>query len=214
MWDYEGVSHVQGRPLGKGKIAEATMVDFAIEPTTIDGITYDSASIFCYAHPDFLTPFQNSIRKIEKENPTDDFLGSLAWTSIPYRVDLKHLKELPLPIAWGEGISQTSGGSSKTEYAVLPFYRWEVYLTVVTDKYGHRGNRLLIGSGYFVNQKPPVAGKEYHPEEYFYPTLPVNESQLVELSRKATLPYNRKIDGLPILNWFSNHTTLKNLFSK
>ena len=207
-WEYEGVSHVQGRPLGKGKIAEATMVDFAIEPTTIDGITYDSASIFCYAHPDFLTPFQNSIRKIEKENPTDDFLGSLAFTSIPYRVDFEHLKDLPLPLAWGEGISQTSGGSSKTEYAVLPFYRWEVYL------YGSRGNRLLIGSGYFVNQKPPVAGREYHPEEYFYPTLPVNERQLVELSRKATLQYNRKIDGLPILNWFSNHTTLKNLFSK
>lgn len=206
--DYEGVSSVQGRYLGKGKIAEATMVDFAIEPTTIDGIIYTTASIFCYAHPDFLTPFQNSIRKIETENPTDDFLGSLAWTSIPYRVDLKHLKELPLPIAWGEGISQTSGGSSKTEYAVLPFYRWEVYL------YDNKGNRLLIGSGYFVNQKPTVAGREYHPEEYFYPTPPVNESQLVELSRKATLQYNRKIDGLPILNWFSNHKTLKNLFSK
>tara|TARA_Y100000592_G_scaffold25439_1_gene40079 strand:+ start:204 stop:839 length:636 start_codon:yes stop_codon:yes gene_type:complete len=211
MWEYEGVSHVQGRPLGKGKIAEATMVDFAIEPTTIDGITYESASIFCYAHPDFLTPFQNSIRKIKKENPTDDFLGSLAFTSIPYRVDLEHLKDLPLPIAWGEGISQTSGGSSKTEYAVLPFYRWEVYLySGQQDGW----SRLLIGSGYFVSQKPRVAGREYHPEEYFYPTLPVNESQLVELSRKATLQYNRKIDGLPILNWFSNHTTLKNLFSK
>lgn len=208
-WEYEGVSHVQGRPLGKGKIAEATMVDFAIEPTTIDGITYDSASIFCYAHPDFLTPFQNSIRKIEKENPTDDFLGSLAFTSIPYRVDFEHLKDLPLPLAWGEGISQTSGGSSKTEYAVLPFYRWEVYL------YGSRGNRLLIGSGYFEEQNRwnLDAGVEYHSPTDFQGD-PLNQNELAELSRKATLQYNRKIDGLPILNWFSNHTTLKNLFSK
>ena len=82
FWDYEGVSNVQGRPLGKGKIAEATMVDFAIEPTTIDGITYDSASIF-WLTPIFY-PFQNSIRKIEEENPTDDFLGSLG--GLPFHI--------------------------------------------------------------------------------------------------------------------------------
>lgn len=205
MWDLIGTTDVQG-----SRNAKATEASFEINPTTIDGITYKGASARLYAYPDFLIPFHQTLREIQRNNPDRDLYGELAWSRNPQYRDLGPLEEFPLPIAWNQGTSKRIDGSDEPDqFVVLPFYRWEVYL------YDNRGNSLLIGSGYFAEQNPRDfnAGVEYRSPTDFQGD-PLNQNELVELSRKATLQYNRNIDGLPILNWFSNHTTLKNLFSK
>ena len=71
MWDFIGTTDVQG-----SRNAKATEASFEINPTTIDGITYKSASARLYAYPDFLIPFHQTLREIERNNPDRNLYGS------------------------------------------------------------------------------------------------------------------------------------------
>jgi len=121
----------------------------------------------------------------------------MAWSVNPRRIDLGPIEEIPLPIAWNQGTSQmTDGGPEPDQFAVLPFYRWEAYL------YDNHKTRKKIGSGYFGEQNPydSNAGNEYHSQNDFSGD-PINQNELAELSRKATLSYNQSMDNFYIINW-------------
>tara|TARA_A100001201_G_scaffold137815_2_gene128112 strand:+ start:3034 stop:3657 length:624 start_codon:yes stop_codon:yes gene_type:complete len=203
MWDFIGTTDVQG-----SRNAKATEASFEINPTTIDGITYKYASARLYAYPEFLIPFHQTLREIQRNNPDRDLYGEMAWSRNPQYRDLGPLEEFPLPIAWNQGTSKRIDGSDEPDqFVILPFYRWEVYL------YDNKGNRLLIGSGYFEEQNRwnLDAGVEYHSPTDFQGD-PLNQNELAELSRKATLQYNQSIDTFHIINWNRILNTHQSLF--
>lgn len=203
MWDFIGTTDVQG-----SRNAKATEASFEINPTTIDGITYKGASALLYAYPEFLIPFHQTLREIQRNNPDRDLYGELAWSRNPQYRDLGPLEEFPLPIAWNQGTSKRIDGSDKPDqFVVLPFYRWEVYL------YDNKGNSLLIGSDYFEEQNPRDfnAGVEYlSPTDFQGDSL--NQNELAELSRKAMRSYNQSIDTFHIINWNRILNTHQSLF--